>query len=97
MFGYLDMLFTYDARKVKCDEMEDFTLDTALVTDREWLYETAVKHDNFNDCNWIILEGSDTKADALEVHNKWLKFLSEGNFDKLTDCFEDIEFYREDK
>lgn len=86
MFEFLGMIGTYDARKVKRDELKDFILDTAFVTDRSWLYETAVAHKKFNSGKWIILGGASTKEEALEIHNKWLEKLKSG-VDTLEDCY----------
>ena len=87
MFSFLDMIGTYEQRAVRRDEKEKFTLDTAMVTDREWVYETAVAHEDFNNGEWIILEGAMTKQDAEAVHDKWLEKIS-GGVTELEDIFD---------
>ena len=41
-----------------------FILDTVAVDDREWKYETAIQHPKFNDNEWIVIRGYDTKEEA---------------------------------
>ena len=85
----------YDKRKVERTERDNFTLDTARVYDRDWSYETAVKHKNFYGNNWIVLEGCDTKEEAVAMHNKWLEILDKDDYFVLTDCYEEIDYERE--
>lgn len=84
----------YDERKLYNDKTNAFTLDTCAVDDRDWLYETAVKHINFNGNRWIVLEGADTAQEAEAVHRKWLEYLK-GDVESLTDCFFEITYMRE--
>lgn len=95
MFDWLDMINNYEQRMVKNDETEKFIIDTAQVTDRSWKYETAVAHDDFNDGAWIILEGTNTKEEALQVHNKWLNKLLTEDITELVDCFTDEVYTKE--
>lgn len=92
LFGLMGMMNNYSERKVYNTKRENFTLDTARVTDREWEYETAVAHKDFRGGAWIVLEGSDTKEDAQEVHNKWLEILDRDNYDELYDCYENYTY-----
>ncbi len=48
LFGLMGMMNNYSERKICNTKRKNFTLDTALVTDRSWTYETAVTHKNFN-------------------------------------------------
>lgn len=89
------MAGNYDKRKVENTERDNFTLDTAKVYDRDWSYETAVKHKNFYGNNWIVLEGCDTKEEAVAMHNKWLEILDKDDYFILTDCYEEIDYERE--
>lgn len=75
IFGIISMADNYEERKVANTEEEVFTLDTAAVTDRSWKYETAVKHKRFNNNQWVILGGCDTKEKAIAMHDKWLALL----------------------
>ena len=95
LFGISTMSGNYEERAVARDEKEDFTLDTVLVTDRLWTYETAVQHKDFNDNDWIILDGCNDKEEALVIHNKWLEFLKKDDFSCLTDYCTDEDFVRE--
>lgn len=91
MFRFFDMVGNYEERVVKNDKLENFELDTALVTDRTWTYETAVKHEDFNYGAWIILQGTNTKDEAIKVHDEWLEKLKSG-VDELRDIYEDKVF-----
>ena len=85
--GILEMKDNYEQRKIKKTEEKDFILDTCFVTDRDWLYETAVSHINFNDAEWIVLGYADTKDDALAIHDEWYEKLKDGHIDKLKDVY----------
>ena len=85
LYGIATMMDNYEERKVANDEREEFVLDTAKVTDRRWLYETAVMHKKFNNNDWIILDGANDLEDAKSMHEKWLKFFEEKTPDFLTD------------
>ena len=95
IYGIATMSDNYDKRCVANDKRANFTLDTALVTDRDWLYETAVHHRCFNDDCWIILDGCDTIEEAREIHQKWLDFLETDSYDNLKDYFNGQSYRRE--
>ncbi len=95
LYGISSMSGNYEERKVENTERANFTLDTARVTDRSWIYETAVCHKNFRNNDWIILEGSNTKEEAIEIHNKWLEFLEKDDYNTLTDCYEEYDYIRQ--
>lgn len=86
IFGILSMADNYDARVVVNTRRDKFVLDTCVVTDRDFPYETAVKHRDFNGGDWIVLEWSSTKKDAQKVHAKWLEKLDTG-VDSLSDVY----------
>lgn len=91
MFG---MVGNYAQRKVDNTETDVFEVDTALVTDRDWLYETAVKHKDFNGGDWIVVEGCDDKEEAQAMHDKWVKFMEKDDYDILTDIWLEEDFMR---
>lgn len=95
LLGFLDMAGNYNERMVENDKTDDFTLDTALVTDRSWRYETAVKHKDFNDGDWIVLEGASTEEEAIEVHEKWLSKLTNTDVNELIDCYLGETYHRQ--
>lgn len=89
MFYLSGMVGNYKERCVDLFESEDGTcrVSTALVTDGDRPYETAFQHPAYNDGHMVIVESYDTKEDAQEGHNKWLKIMKEGPLpDKLVDC-----------
>jgi hypothetical protein len=75
MFG-LDMLGTYDTRKVARTEYDvpggQVIISTAKVTDGKLSYETAVSHPLYNSGKWIILQAYSQKAQAEAGHQKWV-------------------------
>ena len=89
--GMLGMIGNYEQRVVKNDKTTDFILDTAEVYDRSWIYETAVSHKDFNNGKWIILDGTNTREDALKAHEKWLKALEAG-VDSLEDYYDETVY-----
>lgn len=95
MLGFLDMAGNHNERVVRNDKTDDFTLDTALVTDRNWRYETAVEHKDFNDGDWIILDGCNSKELAVEMHDKWLTKLLNEDITELTDYYTGEVFRKE--
>ena len=98
MFDYLkmlEMIGTHDQRVVKNTKHDDFILDTCYVTDRDWNYETAVQHKAFNNGDWIILEGTYTKEEAIKQHDVWLTRLLDNSFETLTDAYSGEVFNRD--
>ena len=91
MFG---MVGNYAQRKVDNTETDVFEVDTTLVTDRDWLYETAVKHKDFNGGDWIVVEGCYDKEEAQAMHDKWVKFMEKDDYDVLTDIWLEEDFMR---
>jgi hypothetical protein len=70
MFG-MDMIDTYEGRKVARYESDALIISTARVTDSSHPYETAISHPAFNSGKWIIVElYYDAKA-AEAGHEKW--------------------------
>ncbi len=76
MFNFMDMMGDYSDRKVDNFKQGKLTVDTARVTDAAKDYETAVKHPQYNDGAWVIVEIYDTKAEAQVGHDKWVKTMT---------------------
>ena len=74
MFG--SMFSNHSSRLVDNYESDNFTIDTCLVTDSEYNYETAVKYDGFNDGRWMIVEQYNTESEAQDGHNRWVEYLT---------------------
>lgn len=68
----------YDERVV--DRFEDaeneILVSTALVTDAELPYETAIAHPEYNEGKIIVVETYGTKEFAQEGHNRWVKTIT---------------------
>lgn len=76
MFSFLDMMSNYEDRKVDNFEEGDLFIDTCAVNDSAKPYETAIGHPNYNDGKLVIVELYDTKEQAQEGHNKWVKIMT---------------------
>lgn len=86
MFSFFQMQDTYDERKVDLFIQGKLVVDTVLVTDGNHPYETAVKHPSYNKGEYIIVEAYDTKEEAREGHNRWVKTMTENPPSLLVDC-----------
>jgi len=69
----MNMVYTYEERLVANDVRENLHVDTVLVTDADYQYETAIRHPKYNDYEWIIVQGYDTKERAKEGHDYWVE------------------------
>ena len=87
MFSSLKNLGTYDQRKIKNDQSGGGVVNTASVYDSPRPYETGIKHPNYRDGKWIIVECYDSMEEALAGHQKWVDHLSQ-NPKALTDVSE---------
>jgi hypothetical protein len=76
MFGFLNMLENYETRKVSRFEKDKLIIDTCAVTDSTKPFETGIKHPNYNNSKWIIVELYATKREAQSGHNKWIKVMT---------------------
>lgn len=94
MYGIMSMSGNYEQRKVDNTKEGDWEVDTARVTDRGWIYETAVRHTDFRGGDWIVVEGVNTKEEAFVIHDKWVEFMR-GNPSVIYDEYEDEYFQRD--
>jgi hypothetical protein len=77
IFSFLLDFGTHEERKVDNFQGENgLEVDTCYVSDSEKPYETAVRHKNYNDWKWIIVEMYDTKKLAQDGHDKWVKIMT---------------------
>jgi hypothetical protein len=76
MFGFLNMMGTYEQRKVDNTVINEVEIDTVMVTDCEQPYETAIKSKHYNNDKWVIVEQYDTKEESIEGHKKWVSKFS---------------------
>ena len=86
IFNFIGMFGNHSSRLVYNYESDNFTIDTCLVTDSEYNYETAVKYDGFNDGRWMIVEQYNTESEAQNGHNRWVEYLTNNE----PEYFEDI-------
>ena len=96
MFDVLSMIGNYSERKVDRFETDLFTIDTALVTDRELPYETAIAHKDFNDGEWIILGWRITKEEAQKFHDEMVAFYTchGETVQKIEDLYDNVVYER---
>ena len=87
MFDFFDMADTYEDRKIaRLDGKNELLVSTAMVTDSEQPFETAIAHPNYNTGQIIIVEMYNTKSDAEKGHSKWVKLMTAKKLpDKLLD------------
>ncbi len=89
MFDFIWDIGNYSQRVVGRYDSDDGDkmVSTARVNDGRKPYETAFQHPEYNDGNMVIVEAYDTKEQAAEGHDKWLKVMTEGPLpDVLVDC-----------
>lgn len=84
MFG---MLYNYDARKVGNYEKENIRVSTAAVTDGDRPYETAIRHPEYNEGDFVVVEAYKSKREAKKGHAKWVKTITGKRLPKtLIEC-----------
>ena len=75
LYGIYTMSGDYEERVVANDKGDNYIVDTARVTDRPWIFETAIQHEDYNRNEWIIVGYANTYEDAIREHKKWLDFV----------------------
>ena len=76
IFDWVSMAGNYEERKVNRYKKGDLIIDTAMVTDSEFQYETAIKHPCYHEGYWIIVENYDTLNEAKKGHKKWVEVMT---------------------
>ncbi len=71
MFGF-EMAGNYDSRKVDRFEDGPMFVSTAMVTDSEKPYETAICHPEYNNGKIVIVETYDSRKAAQNGHARWV-------------------------
>ena len=99
MFDFLDMIGTYEDRKVDRFDSDEFSIDTAYVTDREPPYETAIAHKDFNGGEWIVLGWRSTKEEAQKFHDEMVAYYTchGETVQKIKDVYEHVMYTRKEK
>lgn len=83
----------YEERLVKNTAGKDWEVDTVLVLDRDWKYETAVRKEGFRYGKWIVVAGVDDKEEAIKKHDIWCA-LMDSDIDMITDVYTGKVFKR---
>ena len=107
LFDLLNLLSTigdednYKERLVARDDKLDpdeipFILDTVAVDDREWMYETAIQHPKFNDNEWIVIRGYDTKEEAEAGHEELITYYLMNRPAFIKDIWSGIDYLRDE-
>lgn len=78
-FNFFDMADDYAERCVANFKKGKLTVDTCAVRDSDWDYETGVQHPEYNNGKWVIVQGYDSKKEALAGHNKWVRIMTGKN------------------
>ena len=97
MFSWIDMIGTYEKRNIANFKSDNFEVDTSLVNDRPIPYETAIKHKDFRDNEWIVLGWRDTPEEAEKFHNEVVAFYEakDKEIGEITDVYENCTFKRQ--
>ena len=77
MFGFTDMMGTYEQRKVANTVINGVTVDTCSVTDSTKPFETAIEGSMYNNNKWVIVEEYATREEAQKGHDNWVKKFSD--------------------
>ncbi len=83
MFEFFDMANNYEQRKVDRYQKDDLLVSTAMVNDSDKPFETAVQHPAYNDNEIIIVQTYDSKEEAQEGHNLWVKLMTNKNMPEI--------------
>ena len=87
MFDFIGMMSNHEDRVVANYEEGELIVDTALVTDGEHIYETAIQHPEYNKGKWVVVEAYDDTASAQAGHEKWVKIMTADALpDELSEC-----------
>ncbi len=76
MSDFRSMAFDYEGRKVDRYKVGDLFVSTVRVTDSAKPFETGVVHPAYNNNEPIVVELYNTKEEAQEGHNKWVKIMT---------------------
>src|SRR5262249_24498781 len=77
MFSFLEMVGNYEQRKVgRYDHPDGWFISTALVTDSEKPFVTAVCHPKYNEGRIVIVDSYDNKMEAEAGHEKWVQTMN---------------------
>lgn len=96
MLNLFSMMGNYEERVVARFDSDEFSIDTAYVTDRELPYETAIAHKDFRGGEWIILGWSGTKEEAQKFHDEMVAYYTcHGEYvQKIEDVYEHVMYER---
>ena len=95
MLNLFSMMGNYEERVVARFDSDEFSIDTAYVTDREHPYETAIAHKKFHAGDWIILGWRDTKEEAQKYHDEMIQFFKDNpDIDYIVDVYDNVVYER---
>ena len=87
MFSFLADVGNHEQRQVaNTEHAPDFIIDTAAVSDGVRPFETGIMHPAYNNGKWVIVEGYNTREEALAGHAKWDVCMFPELPDQLVDC-----------
>lgn len=82
MFG---MISNYEERKIANTKVGKAEIDTCKVTDVYAIAETGIKHPQYNEGKWIIVEEYHSVEEAKNGHKKWVAVFKKGLPEELKD------------
>jgi hypothetical protein len=72
---FRNLFESHENRLVENTSINGAEIDTCKVYDSKLLYETGIRHREYNDGHWVIVEAYNTKDDAMKGHQRWVKLL----------------------
>lgn len=95
--AYKEMAGTYDQRNICHDVTSNkFEIDTSIVTDRTYKYESAVSHPEFNRGAWVILDSAPDEESAKVMHQSFIDYFEEegDSLEELVDAYTEKTYPR---
>ena len=88
IFDFLLDANDHPARQVATfiDDSRSLRVDTAIISDGEKPFETAVRHPRYDGGKWIVVEAYDTIGQAELGHKRWIATMTGELPESLADC-----------
>ncbi|MCH7964101.1 MAG: hypothetical protein IH852_09195 [Bacteroidetes bacterium] len=87
MFDFLQDIGNYEQRKIARYEKDTLMIDTCSVSDGNKPFETAIKHPDYRNGEWIIVEAYNTISEAKAGHKRWCKTMQKSKLPiQIADC-----------
>ena len=96
------MLFAANPKKIdtvdNSTEIDEdgtpFVIDTCSIADLK-TYESAIKHEKYNDGQWIILGNYDNREEAARKHKIWTEYFKTNRPSFIEDAHTSVKYLRD--